>query len=83
MKFLKDLFLKLSITTIKSLGKNNTSKNYLIKKFTSSFNLIILNATNLSNSFHGQIFLKNTIFVILKSEVELSLIGLRNALVNI
>ena len=28
-----------------------TSKNSLIKKFTSSFNLIVLNTTNLSNSF--------------------------------
>ena len=57
-------------------------RNSLINKFTSSFNLIILNTANLSNSFHGKMFLKDTIFSVLKSGVQLLLIGLRNALMD-
>ena len=40
----------------------------LIKKFTSPFDLIVLNNTkNLSNSFHGQTSLKDTIFSVKKA----------------
>ena len=45
--------------------------------------LIVLNKTNLSNSFHGQTFLKDTIFSALKSGVKLLPIGLRNAVMDI
>ena len=38
--------------TIKALGKQKTSKNSLMKKFTLPFNIIVLNTTNLSNSFN-------------------------------
>ena len=78
-KFIKDLipsgwtsqkknsFLR-HYTSIKTLGKWKTSKNSLIKEFTSPFNLIVLNnATNLSNTFHGQTSLKNTVFSVKKS----------------
>ena len=59
-----------------------TSKNPLIKKFTSPFSLIVLNTTKLSNSFHDQTFLRNTIFSFLIWRVNLSLNGLRNALMD-
>ena len=48
-----------------------------MKKFTSSFNLIVLNTTNFSNPFHGQTSLKDTLFSVLKSGAKLLLIGLR------
>ena len=47
------------------------------------FNLIILNTTNLSNSFHDQASLKDAIFSVPKSGVKLLVIGLRNALIDI
>ena len=48
---------------IEALGKQRTSKNSLIKKFTSSFNLTVLSDTKIySNSFHTQTSLKDTIF---------------------
>ena len=59
-----------------------TSKNPLIKKFTSPSSLIVLNTTKLSNSFHDQTFLKNTIFSFLISRVNLLLNGSRNALMD-
>ena len=40
------------------------------------------NTTNLSNSFHGQTSLRNTIFSLQISGVKLLLIGLRNALID-
>ena len=55
----------------------------LIKKITSSFNLIILNTTNLSNSFQEQTSWKDTLFSFLKSVIKLLMIGLRNALMDI
>ena len=70
---------KFSASTIKSLGKWKTSKNSLIKKFTSPFDLILLNTTHLSNSFYGQTSLKDTIFLVLIYGVKLFLVGLRNA----
>ena len=57
-------------------------QNSLIKKFTWFFNLIVLNTTNFSNSFHSQTSLKDTIFTVLISGVKLFLIGLRNALMD-
>ena len=44
---------------------------------------MVLNTTNLSNPFHGQTPLKDTIFSVLKSGAKLLLIGLRNALMDI
>ena len=67
----------------KGLRKVKTLKNSLIKKFTFPFNLLVLNITNLSNSFHGQTSLKDAIFLFLKSGVKILLIGLKNALVVI
>ena len=49
------------------------------EKFTSPFNLIVLNTTKHSNSFHGQTSLRKTIFSVLISGVNLLLIGLRKA----
>ena len=67
----------------KGNGKVKDFKDLSNKKFTSSFNLLILNTTNLSNSFHGTTSLKDTIFPVLKSGVKLLLIGLRNAQMDI
>ena len=53
------------------------------KKKNSPFNLIVLNTTNLSNSFHGQISFKDTIFSVLISGEKLLLIGLRNTPMDI
>ena len=75
---LKILCYKNNIVT----RKVKTSKNYLIKKFTSPFNLIVLNTTNLSDSFHGQTSLRNIIFSVLISAVKILLIGLRNAMTD-
>ena len=58
-------------------------QNVLIKKFSFLLNLIVLNTTKISNSFHGQTSLKDTIFSVLKSRVRLSLIVLRNAVMDI
>ena len=60
-----------------------TSKNSLIKKFASSFNLLVLITTNFSNPFHGQTSLKDIIFSFVKSGVRFSLISLRNALIDV
>ena len=60
-----------------------TSKNSQIKKFTAPLTLIVLNATNFWNSFHGQTFLKDTIFSALKFGVKMLLISLRNAMMDI
>ena len=54
-----------------------SSKNSLLKKFTLYFNLIVINTENLSNPFHGQTSLKDTIFSALKSRAKLLLIVLR------
>ena len=45
------------------------------KEFTSAFNLIVLNTTNISNSFHDQTSLKDTTFLVLITGVKLFLIG--------
>ena len=50
-------------------------KDSLIKTFTAAFNLIVLNTTNLSNSFLCQTSLKGTIFSVLMSRVKLFLTG--------
>ena len=62
--------LKIFYTTIKSVGKQKTSENFLIKKFIPPFSLIVLNTTNLSNSLHVQTSLRNTIFSVLVSGVR-------------
>ena len=46
-------------------------------------NLIVLNTTNLLNSFHGKTSLKDTIFSALKFGVKILLSGLRNVLMDI
>ena len=74
--------LKIFSTTIKSVGKQKTSKNSLIKKFIPPFNLIVLNTTKLSNSLDVQTSLRNTIFSVLVSGAKGLLIGLRNALME-
>ena len=66
---------------------NNVTKKVRLPKLSNKeiyFSLlsnIISNTTkyNLSNSFHGQTSLRNTIFSLLVSGVKLLLIGLRNA----
>ena len=51
--------------------KVKNSKNSQIKKFTSSFNLIVLNnAKSLSNSFHGQTSWKDTISSVKKALMD-------------
>ena len=75
LKLLKNPFWKFSATTVKSLGKKTTSKNSLMKKYTSAFNLIVLNTTKFPNSFHGQTSLKDNIFSVMISEVKIFLSG--------
>ena len=68
------------------LNNNKATRNvkdFLIKKFTSHFNLMVLNTTNLSNPLHGQSSLKNTIFPVLQSWTKLVLNSLRNAVMGI
>ena len=48
-----------------------------LERSTSPCNLIVLNSTKLSKSFHGQTTLSNIIFSVLISAVKLLLIGLR------
>ena len=72
LKLFKNLFQKFSTTT-KFTMKVKTSKNALINIFTTAFNLIVLNTTNLSNSYHGQNSLKDTIFSVLIFGVKLFL----------
>ena len=86
----------------KHLPRNETSQNFILKtfysknkdtkkvktfrKFSSSFHLIVLNKTKLSNLllFHSILaFLADTIFSVLKSGLKLSMIGLRNVLIDI
>ena len=63
LKFLKRKIPFKALCPYKGTSKVKDSKNSLIGKFASPFNLIVLNNTkNLSNSFHGQTSLKNTIF---------------------
>ena len=83
LKLFKKQIKKLTMTTIKALRTQHTSKNFLIKKFTLPLNLIVLNTANLSNSFHDQTFLKGTIFSALKSRVNVSLTDLRICLKDI
>ena len=47
-------FLEIFCYNNKVTRKVKDFQNSLIKKFTSPFNLIVLNTTNLSNSFCGQ-----------------------------
>ena len=78
--FLKTLYYENKRTR---LGKWKTSKISLTNKFASLFNLIVLNTKNVSNSFHSQTSLKDTIFSVLKFGVNLLLIGLGNGQMNI
>ena len=55
---------------VKDFQKLSNKEIYL-----SALNIIVLNTTNLSNSFHGQTSLKDTIFSVLISGVKLFLIG--------
>ena len=75
-------FLKTFCYNNKVTRKVKDFQNSLIKKFTSPFNLIVLTTTNLSNSFHGQTSVRQTIFSVLIPGVKLLLIGLRNALMD-
>ena len=64
----------------------DTKKVKTFRKFTSSLHLIVLNKTKLSNLFlfHSILaFLADTIFSVLKSGLKLSMIGLRNVLIDI
>ena len=63
LKLLKNSFKIFFATTIKSLGKKKTSKNTLIKKFTSALNLIVLNTTNFF-SLVGNALMDSYIFFI-------------------
>ena len=78
--FLKTLYYENKRTR---LGKWKTSKISITNKFASLFNLIVLNTKNVSNSFHSQTSLKDTIFSVLKFGVNLLLIGLGNTQMNI
>ena len=76
--YLKLKLLKRKIPFVKALypyegnSKSKRLKNSLIRKFTSPFNLIILNNTNnISNSFHRQTSLKNIIFSVKKALIEI------------
>ena len=60
--------LKMFCYSNKVTRKVKDQKNCLIRTFTAAFNLIVLNTTNLSNSF-GQTSLKDTIFSVLISIV--------------
>ena len=56
----------------KGTRKKKSSKNSLIKKSTSPFNLIVLNnTTNLWNSFYGQTSLNDTIFSVKKALMDI------------
>ena len=77
------LELKLFKNPLNNNKATRNVKDFLIKKFTSHFNLMLLNTTNLSNSFHGQSSSKNTIFPVLKSWTKLVLNGLRNTIMGI
>ena len=79
-KKLRDIGIRQKI--VRDIRIETPLKNSLIKKFTSLFNLIVLNTTNLSNSIHSQAFLKDTIFLVLISGVKLFVIGLRAALMD-
>ena len=57
LKFLKRKISFKALYPYKGTSQVKDSKNSLIGKFTSPFNLIVLNSTN-----HGQTSLKNTIF---------------------
>ena len=57
-------------------------KNKVTRKVKDFQKLIVLHTTNLSNSFHDQTSLRDTILSVLISGVKLLLIGLRNALMD-
>ena len=80
MKLLKNLFSYLFTTKTKTLGKQKTSKNFPVKKSTSPFNLITLNASNLFSLFHRQTLWKDTIISVLMVEAKFLLIGLQSVL---
>ena len=82
LKLLKNPFLKISAPTIKSLEKKKPSKNSVKEIYFALQYLIALNTKILLNSFHDQIFLRNTVFSVLISGVKILLIGLRNAVID-
>ena len=55
LKLFKKQIKKLTITTIKALRTEHTSKNFLIKKSTLPLNLVVLNTTNLSKHFMAKL----------------------------
>ena len=58
--------------TYKGTRKVKDLQKSLIKKFTSPFDIIVLNNTkSLSNSFHGQTSLKDTIFSVKKALMDI------------
>ena len=76
-------FLKSFYYNNKVARKVKDFQNSLIKKFTSSFNLIIPTTINLSNSIYGQTSLRQTIFsVLMYIWCKLLLISFRNALMD-
>ena len=81
--FFEKFLLKTFYGNNKGIRKVKNFQKLSLLKFTSSFNVKELNTRNLSNSFHGQTSLKDTIFSVLKFWVKLLLIGLRNVLMGI
>ena len=69
----KNIFFNFFITEIK----------VSIKKVISSVNLLVLNTTKLSNSFHEQTSLKNTIFEVQKFGVNVLLTGLPKTFMDV
>ena len=82
LNFLKNFFWKLTIHYYNNKGTRKVKSNSQIKKFTSPFNLTVLNTKNPSNAFHGQTSSKDIIFSFLKSGVKLLVIVLRNDLMD-
>lgn len=74
LKFPKNPFERLKVKSIWKISNKEI--------IYSPFNLIILDTTNYSNSLHGQTFLKDTIFSVLRTGLK-HLIGLRNVLMDI
>ena len=65
-----------------SLEKKKPSKKSVKEIYFALQYLIALNTKIFLNSFHDQIFLRNTVFSVLISGVKILLIGLRNAVID-
>lgn len=94
-KIYKNTAMKISETPQKPLLKiyyyNSNKVTRMVKhfqkrsneKFTSPFNLIVLNTNSHSYWFHSQTFWKDTISSVVKPGVKLKLIGLKNFMIDI